>query len=104
MLGTKSFRHQNLDLLSEKLLPPVAKHLLHLEIDQYDLALSIQHDHSIRSRFQKATKNLLTQPDLGIGILGPIRIHSNMVPPVDIHDSRRRHRGGESDQRMACVG
>ena len=23
---------------------------------------------------------------------------------ADVHDARRRHRGGESDQRMACVG
>ena len=26
------------------------------------------------------------------------------LPPADVHDARRRHRGGESDQRMAGVG
>src|SRR5215831_5345327 len=65
MPGAKPFRHQNLNLLPQKLLPLVAKQLLHLGIDQHDLAPPIHHDHGIGSRFQKPTEFLLSLLALG---------------------------------------
>src|SRR5512133_2593265 len=79
MSDTKSFRHQNLDLLSYKLLPLVPKHLLHLGIDQDDLALLIQDDHGIWSRFQKPTKYLITQQHATVAGLGLLGTHTDMV-------------------------
>jgi len=61
MSDTKSFRHQDLDFLSYKLFPLIKKHPLQLGIDQDDLALLIQDDHGIWSRFQKPAKYLLTR-------------------------------------------
>src|SRR5262245_11431508 len=65
MPGSKPFRHQNLNLLPQKLLALVAKQLLHLGIDQYDLALPIHHDHRIGSGFQKPAEFLLGLLALG---------------------------------------
>ncbi len=62
MLGVgapKSFRHQNLNLLPQEVVPLVPKQLLDLSIDQHDLALLIRDDHCIRSGFQKPAEFLL---------------------------------------------
>src|SRR6266404_2036214 len=44
----------------------------------------------------------------GLGEAGHHRLSSEEpaggLPPAHVHDARRRHRGGESDQRMARVG
>ena len=43
-----------------------------------------------------------------VGRSRPCRVSSEEpaggLPPAHVHDARRRHRGGESDQRMARVG
>jgi hypothetical protein len=55
----RSFRHQNLNLLPQELVPFIPKQFLDLGIDQHDPALPIHDDHRIRSGFQKPAEFLL---------------------------------------------
>jgi hypothetical protein len=65
MSRTKPFRPQNLDVLPREFLSLVPKQLLHLGIDQHDLALTIHYDHAIRRRFQQRAEPLLGLLSLG---------------------------------------
>src|SRR5262249_39757611 len=57
--ATKTLWHKNLNLLPQEVFPLIAKELLHLGIDQYDLTLTVRHDHGIGSGFQEPTKLLV---------------------------------------------
>ena len=64
-----------------------------------------------RERYGKERAQRMSSPRLLAGGLGEASHHrlsseepAGGLPPAGIHDARRRHRGGESDERMARVG
>src|SRR5450631_130186 len=61
MLRTQTLRHQNIDGLTDQLVPPVTELLFDLTVGHDDLAVGVDHHHAIWTGLDRQTEHLVSE-------------------------------------------